>query len=108
MSSGAIAANLLGLRPILTGGLIFLIVGNLLMWFIPGLQAADQVMCSIGVIIFLAYTAYDTQKLQHLYESFAGDEVMLKKVSVFMALELYLDFVNLFLYLLRLFGKKKN
>lgn len=101
-------ANLLGLRPILTGGLIFLIVGNLLMWFIPGLQAADQVMCSIGVIIFLAYTAYDTQKLQHLYESFAGDEVMLKKVSVFMALELYLDFVNLFLYLLRLFGKKKN
>lgn len=100
--------NLLGLRPILTGGLVFLILGNLLMLFIPGLQSADRVLCSIGVVIFLAYTAYDTQKLQQLYESFAGDEVMLKKVSVFMALQLYLDFVNLFLYLLRLFGKKKR
>lgn len=100
--------DLLGLRPVLMGGLIFLIVGNLLMLFIPGLQSADRVLCSIGVIVFLAYTAYDTQKLQSLCESFDGDEVMLKKVSVFMALELYLDFVNLFLYLLRLFGKKKN
>lgn len=100
--------NLLGMRSILLGGLIFLIVGNLLMLFIPGLQAADRVMCSLGVILFLVYTAYDTQKLQHLYQSFAGDAAMLKKVSVFMALELYLDFVNLFLYLLRLFGKRKN
>ena len=100
--------DLLGMRSILLSGLIFLIVGNLLMLFIPSLQVADRVMCSLGVILFLVYTAYDTQKLQHLYQSFAGDEVMLKKVSVFMALELYLDFVNLFLYLLRLFGKKKN
>lgn len=100
--------DLLGMRSILLGGLIFLIVGNLLMLFIPSLQVADRVMCSLGVILFLVYTAYDTQKLQHLYQSFAGNEAMLKKVSVFMALELYLDFVNLFLYLLRLFGKKKN
>lgn len=100
--------DLLGMRSILLSGLIFLIVGNLLMLFIPSLQVADRVMCSLGVILFLVYTAYDTQKLQHLYQSFAGNEVMLKKVSVFMALELYLDFVNLFLYLLRLFGKKKN
>ena len=96
------------IRNLLFGGLIFLVVFGLLSMFIPALAMFDRIVCLVGIAIFMLYTAYDTQKLQHLYQSFAGNEVMLKKVSVFMALELYLDFVNLFLYLLRLFGKKKN
>lgn len=96
------------LRTILLGGLIALIVVNLLMMFIPGLQVMDRVMCTIGVVIFLAFTAYDTQKLKAYYYGFQGDDAMLKKASVISALELYLDFINLFLYLLRLFGKRRN
>lgn len=96
------------IRTLLLGGLIFLIVGNLLMMLIPGLAAADRLLCSVGLVIFLAYTAYDTQKLKWIYQNFSGDEQMLKGAAVYGALQLYLDFINLFLYVLRLFGKKKN
>ena len=87
---------------------MFLLVANLLMMFIPTLEVADQVLCSIGVVVFLAYTAYDTQKLRKLYFAYEGDEEMRKKVSIFSALQLYLDFVNMFLYLLRLLGKRSR
>lgn len=96
------------IRTLLIGGLIFLIVANVLMLFIPGLQVMDRVVCTIGVVIFLAYTAYDTQKIKTFYAAFQNDEAMLKKAGVISALQLYLDFVNLFLYLLRLFGKRRN
>ena len=96
------------LGSILTGGLIVLIVMNVLMLFIPGLQAADRIMCTIGVIIFPGFTAYDTQKIKSYYYGFQGDDAMLKKASVISALELYLDFINLFLYLLRIFGKSRD
>lgn len=96
------------MRNILLGGLIFLILMNVAMLFIPALEVADQVVCTIGVIIFLTYTAYDTQKIRSFYAAYQGDEAMLKKASIFSALQLYLDFVNMFLYLLRLLGKKKN
>ena len=65
-------------------------------------------VCTIGVIVFLGYTAYDTQKIRGFYGAYQGDEAMLKKASIFSALQLYLDFVNMFLYLLRLLGKRKN
>lgn len=96
------------MRNVLLGGLIFLIVMNLLMLFIPSLTALDRIVCTLGVIVFLAYTAYDTQKIRSFYGAYQGDEAMLKKASIFSALQLYLDFVNLFLYLLRLLGKRKN
>lgn len=96
------------MRSILLGGLIFLIIANVLMMFIPGLETFDRVACTIGVIVFLAYTAYDAQKIKVFYQAYQGDEAMLKKASVFSALQLYLDFVNLFVYLLRIFGKRKN
>ena len=96
------------IRTVLIGGLIFLILFNVLMFFIPAIAVADQVMCTIGVIIFLAFTAYDTQKIKTFYNAFSGDEAMLKKASVISALELYLDFINLFIYLLRIFGKNKK
>lgn len=96
------------MRNVLLGGLIFLIVMNVLMMFIPALEVADRVVCTIGVIIFLAYTADDTQKIRSFYGAYQGDEAMLKKASIFSALQLYLDFINMFLYLLRLLGKRKN
>lgn len=96
------------IRAILLGGLIFLIVMNVLMMFLPGFQAADQVLCTIGVVIFLAYTAYDTQKIRAFYQAYQGNEEMMRKASVYSALQLYLDFVNMFIYLLRIMGKKRN
>lgn len=96
------------LRTLLLGGLIVLIIANVLMAIFHVGGVAEQVMCTVGVIIFLAYTAYDTQKIKAFYYGFQGDDAMLKKASTISALALYLDFINLFLYLLRIFGKNRD
>ena len=96
------------IRTVLMGGLIAIIIANLLMLLIPGLQVMDRVLCTIGIIIFLGFTAYDTQKIKEFYYGLAGDEAMLAKASIFSALQLYLDFINLFLYLLRFLGNKRR
>ena len=49
-------------------------------------------------------TAYDTQKIKQLHAAFEGDYEMSKKASIFAALQLYLDFINIFLYVVRLLG----
>ena len=95
------------LRPILVGGLIFLIVCGLLSIFIP-MEMVDRVVCLIGIAIFLGFTAYDTQKIRALYDAYQGDQAMLERASIYSALQLYLDFINLFLYLLRFLGKNKK
>lgn len=100
-------ADLSRLRPILVGGLICLILFGILSLFLP-LGALDRVMCLAGIAIFLGFTAYDTQKIKHFYALYAGDNAMLAKASIYSALQLYLDFVNLFLYLLRFLGRRKN
>jgi len=60
-----------------------------------------------GVLIFVALTAYDTQKLKRLSVSLEEGTEINQKMSILGALTLYLDFINLFLYLLRLFGNRK-
>lgn len=91
------------IRPVLLFGLIALLVLALLSLFLPGLETG---MCLIGVVIFVAFTAYDTQMIRRNYMAFQGSSEMLQKASIISALELYLDFINLFLYLLRLFGRR--
>lgn len=95
------------LRPILVGGLIFLIACTLLSLFLP-LGMADRVACLFGIAIFLGFTAYDTQKIRVLYTAYQGDQAMLERASIYAALQLYLDFINLFLYLLRFLGKSRK
>lgn len=101
-------ADLSGLRTILFSGLIFLIVFGVLSMFIPWLAAMDRIACIIGIAVFLGFTAYDTQKIRSYYHYYAGLPDMLEKASIFSALQLYLDFINLFLYLLRFMGRRKN
>lgn len=96
------------MRNILITGLIFLIIANIAMWFFPMVGLPEQIICSIGVILFLAYTAYDTQMIKRFYASFREDEEMLRKASVYAALELCLDFINMFLYILRLMGRRSR
>ena len=93
---------------ILFSGLIFLIVFEIVTLFIPGFTALDQMVCLIGIAVFLGYTAYDTQKIKAYYSYYAGYPDMLAKASIFSALQLYLDFLNLFVYLLRFLGSKRN
>ena len=95
------------IRPYLFGGLILLVVFGLLSLFL-NLGAFETVICYVGIAIFLAYTAYDTAKIKQNYYFYAGQTDMLAKASIFSALQLYLDFINLFLYILRLFGRRKN
>ena len=95
------------LRPLLIGGLIFLLVAGLLTMFID-LSGLERIICMVGIVVFLCFTAYDTQKIKANYEYFYGDEVTLQKASIYSALQLYLDFINLFLYLLRFLGKNNR
>ena len=65
-------------------------------------------VCLVGIAVFLGYTAYDTQRIREYYHYYAGYPDMMEKASIFSALQLYLDFINLFLYLLRFLGKSRN
>ena len=62
---------------------------------------------ALGVLIFAGLTAYDTQRTKSLYYQVAGTD-MVGKVVVMSALALYLDFINMFLFILRLFGSSRN
>ena len=63
-------------------------------------------MSFIGLLIFTGLCAYDAQKVKALYFQFEHDETMLKKISIYSAFELYLDFINIFLYILRMLGNR--
>lgn len=60
-----------------------------------------------GILIFVGLVAYDTQKLKRMSLSVSADGSMAQKASIIGALQLYLDFINLFLLLLRLLGKRR-
>ena len=96
-----------GIRPILVGGLIFLIIFGILSMFL-NLGAMETVMCYVGIAVFLGFTAYDTGKIRQNYVHFAENQEVLEKASIFSALSLYLDFINLFLYILRLLNRSRN
>ena len=92
-----------------TMGLFGLIGYGLLTMFFPSMYSSQgqKISASLGVLIFAGLTAYDTQKIKSLYVSGSMDSEDGKKQAIFGALKLYLDFINLFLELLSLFGKRK-
>jgi FtsH-binding integral membrane protein len=84
-------------------GLIAIIIASVINIFI-GSTVFQMVISAVAILLFLALTAYDTQKIREmLYDGSAGDAA-----EVSGALTLYLDFINLFLSLLQLFGGKKD
>ncbi|MCY4100428.1 MAG: Bax inhibitor-1/YccA family protein [Rhodobacteraceae bacterium] len=89
-------------------GLIGIILASLVNLFfaLPGLSFAISVL---GVLIFAGLTAYDTQRIKNEYLVHAerGDEVWLQKSSILGSLSLYLNFLNMFLMLLHLFGQRE-
>lgn len=86
-------------------GLIGLIIASLVNIFLQS-SMLDFAISAIGVLIFVGLTAYDTQKIKESYSASHGAE-LLAKGAIMGALSLYMDFINLFLMLLRLFGNRE-
>jgi hypothetical protein len=87
-------------------GLIGIVIASLVNIFI-GSSALQFAISIVGVIVFVGLTAYDTQRIKGMYlESDAGE--IADKKAVLGALALYLDFINLFMMLLQLFGQRRE
>lgn len=99
--------DLTGMGSFLMMGLFGLIIAMVVNMFFPSgpMQFAISV---IGVLIYTGLAAYDTQKLKDVYLAHAGDEATLGHSAVRGALSLYLDFINLFLFMLRLMGDRRS
>lgn len=104
--------DLTGWGPKLFGGLIAMIVcalvGGIFAMLGYGFTVLDLLLCAVGLLIFMGLTAYDTQMLKHHYAYFGGDAAMLHKSSIIGALNLYLDFINIFLYIVRMLGRRND
>ena len=94
--------DLSGWRSFLFMGLIGIIIASIVNWFLAS-SALEFAISVIGVLVFVGLTAYDTQNIKQMYVQSDSTAVMSKK-AIMGALRLYLDFINLFLMLLRLFG----
>ncbi|MFQ5972754.1 MAG: Bax inhibitor-1/YccA family protein, partial [Alphaproteobacteria bacterium] len=98
--------DLSGFGSFLFMGLIGIIIAMVVNFFLAS-AALDFAISVIGVLIFVGLTAYDTQKIKEMYLEADHAEVAGKK-AIMGALSLYLDFINLFLMLLRLFGSSRG
>ena len=97
--------DLTKLGSFLMMGLIGIIIASLVNIFMKS-SMMYFVISILGVLIFVGLTAYDTQKIKNMYAASDTGEIMGKK-AVMGALTLYLDFINLFIMLLRLFGQRR-
>lgn len=97
--------NLQAFGTFLLMGLVGLIVASLLnLWFQSGTMSL--VISAIGVLLFAGLTAYDTQRIKLMYDQVAGTDFMGKAI-IMGALSLYLDFVNMFQFLLSFLGSRE-
>lgn len=97
--------DLSGLAPILFGALIGFLVASIVYAFTGG-ATFNLILGFGGVLIFAGLTAFDVQKIK-VYAATAMDDESARKMAIFGALQLYLDFVNIFLSLLRIFGSNR-
>jgi hypothetical protein len=89
-------------------GLIGIVIASLVNFFLHS-QILDYIVSYAGIAVFVGLTAWDTQKVRMIGEA-AGEEAQtdsMRKVAILFALNLYLDFINLFLMLLRIFGRRR-
>ena len=98
--------DLSGMGSFLMMGLIGVVIASLVNMFI-GSTALQFAISVIGVLVFVGLTAYDTQQIKEMYAEGDDDEIY-KKKSIMGALRLYLDFINLFVLLMQLFGQRRE
>jgi uncharacterized protein len=99
-------SDLSGFGSFLLMGLIGIVIASIVNIFIES-SALQFAISIIGVIVFVGLTAYDTQRIKEMYLESDTDEIAGKK-AVLGALALYLDFINLFMLLLQLFGQRRQ
>ncbi len=87
--------------------LVGLVIGLLVNLFFKN-DMFDIILSSVGVIIFTALTAYDSQRIKYIGRLMLAEGQGISKIAIFGALTLYLDFINLFLYILSLTGRKRD
>lgn len=85
-------------------GVVGILVASIIAIWLPAL---NPVISIVGVLLFAGLTAYDTQRTKSMYEYVRGTQDE-KRVVVMSALSLYLDFINMFMFVLRLFGSGRN
>lgn len=98
--------DLSSMGKILLMALIGLIIASVVNIFVAS-SGLEMLMTYLGVLIFVGLTAYDTQKIKQMFLMAPDASESTQKYAVLGALTLYLDFINLFLYLLRIFGRRE-
>lgn len=98
--------DLTGLGSFLMMGLIGIIIASVVNLFLHS-PAVYFVTSVLGVFIFIGLTAYDTQNLRNMYYQLAGSGEMMAKMTIMGALRLYMDFINLFIYLVQFMGERR-
>ena len=98
--------NLQGMGSFMMMGLFGIIIAMIVNIFI-GSSALDFAISVIGVIVFTGLAAWDTQRIKEQFNQAYGTELV-KKIAIMGALSLYLNFINLFMMMLRLFGGNRS
>lgn len=98
--------NLSGMRSFLVMGVIGLIIAMVVNMFMQS-SFLSFAISAIGVLIFAGLTAYDTQKIKLMYDQVAGNEELMGRTAIMGALNLYLDFINMFQFLLYFMGGRE-
>ena len=99
-------ADLSSMGKILFMALIGLIIATIVNVFVKS-DGLTMILSYVGVLIFIGLTAYDTQKIKQMLMQAPDASESAQKMALLGALTLYLDFINLFIYLLRIFGKRE-
>jgi len=93
---------------LLSAGLITMLVMTLLNSFLFHSSAISMLILYAGVILFLVLIAYDTQRIRDIYNAGFYDSEMNEKMMIMAAFQLYLDFINLFIRVLQIFGRRRD
>ena len=99
--------DLTSMGKLLFMALLGIIIASVVNIFVAS-SGLDLILSYVGVLVFVGLTAYDTQKIKQMCQAAPDAGESAQKLALIGALSLYLDFINLFLYLLRIFGNNRD
>lgn len=99
--------DLTSMGKLLFMALLGIIIASVINMFVAS-SGLDLILSYVGVLVFVGLTAYDTQKIKQMCQAAPDAGESAQKLALIGALSLYLDFINLFLYLLRIFGNNRD
>ena len=99
--------DLTSMGKLLFMALLGIIIASVVNMFVAS-SSLDLILSYVGVLVFVGLTAYDTQKIKQMCQAAPDASESTQKLALIGALSLYLDFINLFLYLLRIFGNNRD